>query len=112
MVSMNSNGKQKYLIVIAAALFAASPHLHGNPFAVFAGMAYAADQGSFGQKRGTATADKALKALKKHFEKKDIVIGEIIEKELYFEAEIKDQKNTVVDKVIIDKRTGRIRSIY
>ena len=70
------------------------------------------EQGSFGQKKGVVTADEALKALKKHFEKKDIVIGEVAEKELYFEAEIKDRNNTVIDKVIVDKRTGRIRSIY
>lgn len=109
---MNSTWKQKYLIIIAAALFAASPHLFGNPFTVFADAASAADQRSYGEKKKISTTEEALKALKKHFEKKDIVIGEIIEKELYFEAEIKDQKNTVVDKVIIDKRTGRIRSIY
>jgi len=100
------------MIVIAVALCTFFPHLPGNPFAVFAGTASAAEQRSYGEMKGMATAEEALKALKKHFEKRDIVIGEIIEKELYFEAEIKDRKNMVIDKVIIDKRTGRIRSIY
>lgn len=112
MVSMNATWKQKCVIVIAAALFAASPHLPGNPRTVFAGTASAADQRSYGEKKGIASAEEALQVLKKHFAGKDIVIGEIIEKELYFEAEIKDQKNMVIDKVIVDKRTGRIRSIY
>jgi hypothetical protein len=31
---------------------------------------------------------------------------------LFFKAEIKDRENTVVDYVIIDKRTGRIRSTF
>jgi len=69
-------------------------------------------QGSYGEKKEIATAEDARKALKKHFSKKDVVIGEIVEKELYFEAEIMDKKSTVIDKVIVDKRTGRIRSIY
>jgi hypothetical protein len=77
----------------------------------FTPAAAAAEQGSLGEKKGISTADEALKVLKKHFEKKDIVIGEVSEKELYFEAEIKDRKNMVIDKVIVDKRTGRIRSI-
>lgn len=58
------------------------------------------------------TAEDARKAFKRYFEKKNVVIGEITEKELYFEAEIRDRNNTVIDKVIVDKRTGRIRSIY
>ena len=72
----------------------------------------AAEPAGFGEKKGIATAEEALKALKKHFEKRDLVIGEITEKELYFEAEIKDRKNAIIDKVVVDKRTGRIRSIY
>ena len=69
-------------------------------------------QGGYGEKKEMATAEDAQKALKKHFSKKDVVIGEIVEKELYFEAEIRDNKGMVIDKVIVDKRTGRIRSIY
>ena len=69
-------------------------------------------QGSYGEKKEIATSEDAQKALKQYFSKKDVVIGEIVEKELYFEAEIMDKKSTVIDKVIVDKRTGRIRSIY
>jgi hypothetical protein len=69
-------------------------------------------QGSYGEKKEIATSEDAQKALSKYFSKRDVIIGEIIEKELYFEAEIKDKKGSVIDKMIVDKRTGRIRSIY
>ena len=34
------------------------------------------------------------------------------ERRWYFEVEITDPEGKLVDKLIIDKRTGRIRSIY
>ncbi|MCL4491529.1 MAG: PepSY domain-containing protein [Nitrospirae bacterium] len=68
--------------------------------------------GAYGEKKAVATAEDARKILKEYFSKKDVEIGEIKEKELYFEAEIRDKNNRPVDKVIVDKRTGRIRSIY
>jgi hypothetical protein len=98
------------LMVIAAALSVLFSDLRVSTFTPTA--VGAAEQGSFGEKKGINTAEEAFKALKKYFEKKDVVIGEVTEKELYFEAEIRDRKNTVIDKVVVDKRTGRIRSIY
>lgn len=38
--------------------------------------------------------------------------GKIEEKTGYFEADMLNREGVVVDKVIVDKRTGRIRSIY
>ena len=67
---------------------------------------------SYGQKRPVATAEEAKKVLTEYFAKKDVRIGEIKEKGLFFEAEIRDKSNNLVDKVIVDKRTGRIRSTY
>ena len=110
MVTMDASGKQR--CVVAAALCIFFSPLYISAFTGFSGTASAADQKSYGEKEAVSTAEEALKTLKKHFAKKDIVIGEIIEKELYFEAEIRDRNNTVIDKVIVDKRTGRIRSIY
>jgi hypothetical protein len=69
-------------------------------------------QGDYGEKQKITTTEEARKALKKHFFNKDISIGEVVEKELYFEADIMDRKQAVIDKVIVDKRTGRVRSIY
>lgn len=39
-------------------------------------------------------------------------VGKIQEQELYFEAEILGRKGKLIDRQIVDKRTGRIRSIY
>ena len=71
-----------------------------------------ARDGLYGEKKEVTTAEEAKRVLKDYFIKKDVKIGEVTEKELYFEAEIRDNKDNLIDKVIIDKRTGRIRSIY
>src|SRR3990170_1928784 len=63
--------------------------------------------GTYGEKKEVLSTEDAQKALREHFSKKDVKIGGITEKELYFEAEIRDRNNTVIDKVIVDKRTGR-----
>jgi len=81
--------------------------------------AYAADSsygisrsGSYGEKKEVTTAEEAEKAFAAYFAKKNVRIGEIKEKELYFEAEIRDKNDNLIDKVAVDKRTGRVRSIY
>ena len=71
----------------------------------------AADTG-YGEKRPVTTLEDARKVLAEYFAKKDVRIGEIREHELFFEAEIRDKNDNLVDKVIVDKRTGRIRSTY
>ena len=68
--------------------------------------------GWYGAKNPVKTADEARSLLKRYFEDQDVIIGKITEKEWYFEADIKDKKKILVDRVIVDKRTGRIRSIY
>jgi len=68
--------------------------------------------GEYGERRTVQNAADAMKVLKEYFSKKDFRIGEIRERKLYFEADILDKNNRIVDKVIVDKRTGRIRSIY
>jgi hypothetical protein len=42
----------------------------------------------------------------------EIRLGKMEERGWYFEAEILDPDGTMIDKVIVDKRAGRIRSIY
>lgn len=69
--------------------------------------------GKYGEKRQIATREDAEALLSEQYKKQDVLIGTITEKERYFEAEILDaKKGSVIDTVIIDKRTGRIRSIY
>ncbi len=73
---------------------------------------YGSSKGTYGEKQQVATKDDARKLLKEYFSKRDVTVGEIREKQYYFEADILDRSGKLVDKVIVDKRTGRIRSIY
>lgn len=66
----------------------------------------------YGEMRAVSTLDDAKRILIRYFSGKEIKIGLIVEKELFFEAEILDKHSNLIDRVIIDKRTGRIRSIY
>lgn len=66
----------------------------------------------YGERRPVNTIEEAENALTEYFAQQDVKIGEISEQILFFEAEIRDKSNNLVDKVIVDKRTGRIRSIY
>ena len=68
--------------------------------------------GKYGEKRAVSSKDEARGALREYFSKRNVRVGKITERQLYFEAEITGKNNEVVDVVIIDKRTGRIRSIY
>lgn len=68
--------------------------------------------GWYGAKRTGNTDREAKKLLQEYYADSDVRIGKIVEKELYFKAEILDRYSRVVDRVIVDKRTGRIRSTY
>lgn len=70
------------------------------------------EEGGYGEQKEVTSRDQAKKILEEYFSKKDVKIGKITEKNLYFEAEIMDKSGKVIDTVIVDKRTGRIRSIY
>jgi hypothetical protein len=71
-----------------------------------------AQSGSYGEKRQVTSKEEARKILQAYFAKQNVTIGEIVEQDLYYEAEILDKNKKVTDKVIINKRTGRIRSIF
>lgn len=72
----------------------------------------ASEEKDYGEKKPVTSEKEARAALEEYYKGKDVKVGEITEKELYFEAEIRDSKGHLTDKVIIDKRTGRVRSIY
>ncbi|MGD2081057.1 MAG: hypothetical protein PVJ36_08005 [Nitrospirota bacterium] len=99
---------------LVAALCLAFPLAGGEagerpPHATYA---QAAEGKGYGAKKPVATAKEARRALEEHFEGRDVKVGKIEERELFFEAEILDRRGRLADKVIVDKRTGRIRSIY
>jgi hypothetical protein len=69
-------------------------------------------EGCYGERKAVRTERDARKVLLKHFSSGRETIGEIRDRNLFFEVEIKGRDNKTVDRIIIDKRTGRIRSAY
>jgi hypothetical protein len=73
---------------------------------------YGESDRGYGERKAVSNSQHARKLLKDYYAGRDVKIGDIRERELFFEADIRDRRGTLVDKVIIDKRTGRIRSMY
>jgi hypothetical protein len=92
-------------VITPSKVYAANYELNSHPYG-------GSKSGTYGEKKKVSTINDAQKVLNTYFKKRDIKTGNIKEKEFYFEAEILDKKGDLIDKVIIDKRTGRIRSIY
>jgi len=69
-------------------------------------------EGRYGERKTVRTKTEARKKLLRYFPYGRETIGEIKDRNLFFEVEIKDRNNKTVDRIIIDKRTGRIRSVY
>jgi len=67
--------------------------------------------GRYGAKQTIHSREEARTTLEEYFKDKEITIGHISERKRFFRAEIRDRANNLVDIIIIDKRTGRIRSI-
>ncbi len=68
--------------------------------------------GRYGAKDPVNGAQDARKRLEEYYADDDVVVGKITEHELNFEAKIENRNGEFVDRVVIDKRSGRIRSMY
>lgn len=70
--------------------------------------------GPYGAKQTIGTADEAKQAIEKYYARSNqsVQVAIIAERRWFYVAEITDPDGTLVDKLIIDKRSGRIRSIY
>jgi hypothetical protein len=70
--------------------------------------------GPYGARKPVNNAEQAKQLIEAFFSSSGeaITAGRIEERRWFFEAEILDGRGKVIDKVIVDKRTGRIRSIY
>ena len=68
----------------------------------------------YGAPRPVKTADEAKELCQSYYMGcgQHLRCGKVEEESLYFEAEVLAPNGAVIDRVIIDKRTGRIRSIY
>ena len=68
--------------------------------------------GWYGARREVASADQARAILVDYFADRPVTIGPLTERPMFFMAEIRDAAGKLVDRVIVHKRSGRIRSIY
>jgi len=68
-------------------------------------------RGGYGARRPVTSADEARALLADYFSGEEVTIGEIVERPMVFIATITDRRGALVDRVVIHKRGGRIRSI-
>lgn len=66
----------------------------------------------YGVRRKVNSTEDARNLFTVYFAGQNVTISDIYEKPWYFEADIKNQSGAIIDRVIVDKRSGRIRSIY
>lgn len=67
--------------------------------------------GEYGYCGKPPTQEEAANALKSYFEKRGLRVMVLKQKGRFFEVEVY-RNGTLVDRVLLDLRTGRIRSIY
>ena len=73
--------------------------------------AYCKDCAVYGSCREAITPKEAMQSLRKYYEERGYSLGNVSHKGRFIEAEVLDN-NKQVDKVIFDRKTGRIRSMY
>lgn len=66
----------------------------------------------YGARQPVANVTDARALLVNYFAGKGYTVSEVNEKKWGFRAEILDRDGKLVDRVMIDKRSGRIRSLY
>ncbi len=107
-------------VVVAAmpAVSSAQPGPHGM-MRGYRGMPYGQfcpgrGWGPYGARKAVKNVDEARQVMESYFAplQEGVRTGKIEEKPLYFEVEILGRDGALIDKAIVDKRTGRIRSIY
>jgi hypothetical protein len=67
--------------------------------------------GWYGARREVNSARQARTVLQNYFAARKVVIGPLRERPMFFEADITDASGKMIDRVIVHKRSGRIRSI-
>lgn len=66
----------------------------------------------YGARRPVTSRDDARDQLARYYASRKMTVSEVAEKQWRYEADLLDSSGKVVDRVMIDKRSGRIRSIY
>jgi hypothetical protein len=80
------------------------------------GPQYGPPAGSQYQQEGKPLTEKDVKAMVENYiqstRNPNLKLGKITDKDHYFEAEVLTKDNALVDKILVDKQTGWMRSIY
>lgn len=66
----------------------------------------------YGMRSPVRSIDEARIRLQEYFAERKLSMSDVVEKKWRFEAELLDSSGKVVDRVMIDKRTGRVRSLF
>ena len=66
---------------------------------------------NYGASRGTVTHAKAIASMGSYFHKKGLTIGNASYMGRFIKVDVY-RSGSIVDRIIFDRRTGRIRSIY
>lgn len=67
--------------------------------------------GWYGARKSVQSIEEARRDLTEYYAEGGAKVGKIIEKSAYFEAEILNNDKKLINRVVIHKRSGRIRSI-
>ena len=68
--------------------------------------------GWYGARRAVKSVREARQLLDEFLKETDLSVGEIRDKGRFFEADVLEEGEGIVDILIVDKRTGRIRSKF
>lgn len=66
----------------------------------------------YGARRPVTSVNDAREQFARYYSGQQLTVAEVAEKPWRFEADVLDNCGKVVDRVMIDKRSGRVRSIY
>ncbi len=70
------------------------------------------ERGWYGERRPVLTEKEAVNLIKDFFRERKVIIGDIQKRRHFFRVEILNENGGLIDIIIIDRRTGRMRSIY
>jgi len=112
----------KKLVLISALLMITSLSIPADVFArmhgpgqhmrPYGGYCKGPRWGWYGAGRQVKTEKEVRELVSDFLAQTQLTVGEVREKETYFEVDIKDEEGDVADLLIVDKRTCRIRSAY
>lgn len=73
---------------------------------------YCRDCSHYGACKEVLPPREAVKAMDKYYRERGYSVGSVNQKGRFMEADIYNKDNKQVDKVLLDRKTGRLRSTY